>query len=146
MSYELEPTAARFEGSTQPWPLYLALGRAIDFIQEIGLANIEARVLQLVAFLRGLLETIPSLTFHTPAEPGRATGLVTCSVEGWEAEALSAHLWKNHRILTNPIQEFNALRFSVAFFNTEEELETVAQAMAEATQHVPSVFSGSGIG
>jgi selenocysteine lyase/cysteine desulfurase len=131
LRYELEPTAARFEQSTQPWPLYLALGRAIDYIQGIGLPKIEAQVQQLVSVFRTRLSEIPGLTFHTPAEPHQASGLVTCSIPGWEAEALSQHLWQSQRILTNYIQEFNALRFSVAFFNTVEELELAAQAVAD---------------
>jgi selenocysteine lyase/cysteine desulfurase len=134
MTYELEPTAARFEQSTQPWPLYLAMGRAIDYVQEIGLTDIEARVRRLVPRFRQRLAAIPGLRFHTPAHPESAAGLVTCSVPGWEAEALSQHLWQHQRILTNYIREFNALRFSVAFFNTDEELETAAVALARAAQ------------
>ena len=133
MRYELEATAARFEASTQPWPLYLALGRAIDYIQSIGLANIETRVRKLVADFRGLLSDIPGVTFHSPDEPDRSTGLVTCSVPGWEAEALGQHLWESQRVLTNFVQEFNGVRFSVAFFNTKAELQTVAAAVAEAS-------------
>lgn len=133
MRYELEATAARFEASTQPWPLYLALGRAIDYIQEIGLANIETRVRQLVAHFRGLLSVIPSLTFHSPTEPELSSGLVTCSLPDWDAEVLGQLLWNNHRVLTNFIREFNAVRFSVAFFNTQAELETVAAGVAEAS-------------
>jgi selenocysteine lyase/cysteine desulfurase len=136
MTYELESTAARFEQSTQPWPLYLALGRAIDYIQEVGLDNIQTRVRRLVAHFRETLSAIPGLTFHTPADPDLVTGLVTCSIPAWEAEALSQYLWQSQRILTNFIQEFNALRFSVAFFNTVEELEATARAMAEAA-HCP---------
>ncbi len=132
LTYELEPTAARFEQSTQPWPLYLALGRAIDYIQEIGPANIEKRVRGLVAHFRGSLSAIPGLTFHTPADSELAAGLVTCSVPGWEAEALRQHLWQTGRILINHIPEFNALRFSVAVFNTLAELDTVARALSEA--------------
>ncbi|MCP4516975.1 MAG: aminotransferase class V-fold PLP-dependent enzyme, partial [Delftia sp.] len=134
MRYELEASAARFEQSTQAWPLYLALGRAIDHIQEIGLLNVQTRVRQLVTHFRQALSTIPGLTFHSPAEPERATGLLTCSIPGWEAEALKGHLWQSQRTLTNHIQEFNALRFSVAFFNTKAELETVTEALAQAAR------------
>jgi selenocysteine lyase/cysteine desulfurase len=134
MTYALEPTAARFEQSTQPWPLYLALGRAVEYIQEIGLDPIQARVRRLVAHFRRALSTLPGLTFHSPARPEQATGLLTCTLPGWQAETLGQHLWQRHRILTNHIQEFNALRFSVAFFNTVEELETVVEALAKAVR------------
>jgi len=135
MRYTLEPTAARFEQSTQPWPLYLALGKAIDFIQEIGPASIEARGRGLVAQFREMLSGIPGLTFYTPEEPERCTGLVTCAIPGWEAEALSQHLWERGRILTNIIREWNAVRFSAAFFNTEGELETAASALLRAARN-----------
>ena len=139
MSYELEPSAARFEQSTQPWPLYLALGKAIEFIQQVGPANIEARVRGLVAQFRQMLSAVPGLTFYTPEEPERCAGLVTCAIPGWEAEMLSQHLWDRGRILTNHIQEGNAVRFSVAFFNTEDELEAAASTLLEAARTGPSV-------
>lgn len=136
MSYELEPNAARFEQSTQAWPLYLALGRAVDYIQQVGLINIQARVRHLVSHFRQALSTIPGLTFHSPVRPERATGLLTCTLPGQEAQALGQHLWQSQRILTNSIQEFNALRFSVAFFNTQEELETAAEVLARTARHL----------
>jgi L-cysteine/cystine lyase len=140
MRYELEASAARFEQSTQAWPLYLALGRAIDYLQDIGLDNIQARVRRLVGDFRQALAAIPGLTFHTPAQPHRpsvpmgeqAAGLLTCSIHGQQAEALSQQLWERQRILTNHIGEFNALRFSVAFFNTAQELQTTAETLAQA--------------
>ena len=64
----------------------------------------------------------------------QATGLLTCSIQGQPAEALSQQLWERQRILTNHIGEFNALRFSVAFFNTKRELETVAETLAQAAR------------
>jgi cysteine desulfurase/selenocysteine lyase len=132
LRYELEPSAARFEASTQAWPLYLAFGRAIDYIQGIEPTNIETQVRRLVVHFRGLLAQTPGLTFYTPTEADRSAGLVTCSVPGWEAEELKKHLWESKRILANSIRAFNALRFSVAFFNTTEELETVVGAVAAA--------------
>jgi selenocysteine lyase/cysteine desulfurase len=134
MTYELESTAARFEQSTQAWPLYLALGKAIDFIQEIGPANIEARVRGLAAQFRKMLSQVPGLTFHTPEESERCAGLLTCAIPGWEAEALSQHLWERGRILTNTIREWNAVRFSVAFFNTEGELDAAASALLKVAR------------
>jgi selenocysteine lyase/cysteine desulfurase len=134
MRYELEDSAARFEQSTQPWPLYLALGRAIDYLQDIGLDNIQTRVRRLVDDFRQALAAIPGLTFHTPAQVQQAAGLLTCSIPGQQAQALSQQLWERQRILTNYIQEFNALRFSVAFFNTAQELHTTAEILEQAAR------------
>jgi selenocysteine lyase/cysteine desulfurase len=134
MRYELEDSAARFEQSTQPWPLYLALGRAIDYLQDIGLDNIQTRVRRLVGDFRQALAAIPGLTFHTPAQAQQAAGLLTCSIPGQQAQALSQQLWERQRILTNYIQEFNALRFSVAFFNTAQELHTTAEILEQAAR------------
>lgn len=134
MRYTLEPTAARFEQSTQPWPLYLALGRAVDHIQEIGPSRIQARVRRLVAHFRERLSSIPGATFYTPEDPDLCAGLLTVAVPGWHAEALSRHLWQTRRILTNFIGEFDALRFSVAFFNTQKELDVAVEALVEAAR------------
>ncbi len=143
MRYELEPTAARFEQSTQPWPLYLALGRAVAFIRRVGLQNIQERVRGLVPRFRAMLAQVPGLTIHTPSQPDRCAGLVTCTLEGWEAEALSQYLWERERILTNHIDDWGAVRFSVAFFNTMDELEKAAQALSQAARNVTRPPAGS---
>jgi selenocysteine lyase/cysteine desulfurase len=81
-----------------------------------------------------MLSQVPGLTFHTPEESERCAGLLTCAIPGWEAEALSQHLWERGRILTNTIREWNAVRFSVAFFNTEGELDAAASALLKVAR------------
>lgn len=131
-SYQLQATAARFEQSTRPWPLYLAFGKAIDFVQGVGLEAIEQRVHVLrQGFLDGLA-AIPGITVFSPADPSIGTGLVTAAVAGWPVDDLQQRLWQQHRIITNVIREFNALRFSLAFFTAETELDAALQALAEA--------------
>ena len=128
-SYQLQTTAARFEQSTRPWPLYLAFGKSIGFIESIGLDEIEARVQALRSqFVADLLST-PGVTVLSPLEGAAGTGLITVKVEGWPCEALQARLWERHRVITNIIREFNALRFSIAFFTTEGELSLARDAI-----------------
>jgi len=129
-SYQLQDTAARFEQSTRPWPLYLAFGKAIGFIEEVGLEAIEARVQGLRRAFIDRLQAISGVTVLSPLEPALGTGLITVRVAGWPCETLQQRLWDQQRIITNVIREYDALRFSLAFFTSQEELDIAAQAIA----------------
>ena len=131
-SYQLQDTAARFEQSTRAWPLYLAFGKAIEFIEAAGLAAIEARVQGLRRDFMAHLQAIPGVTVLSPLEPALGTGLVTVRVAGMQYDALQQRLWEQQRIITNVIREFNALRFSLAFFTSLSELDTAVQAIDAA--------------
>jgi len=131
-SYQLQDTAARFEQSTRAWPLYLAFGKAIEFVEGVGLAAIEARVQRLRRDFTGQLQTIPQVTLLSPRDGALGTGLVTLRVDGWRYDALQQRLWEQQRIISNVIREFNALRFSLAFFTNQSELDTAVEAIAAA--------------
>ncbi len=132
-SYQLQHTAARFEQSTRAWPLYLAFGKAIALIEATGLAAIESRVQDLRRNFIARLQTIPGVAVLSPLEPALGTGLVTIGVAGWQYDALQQRLWQQHSIISNVIREFNALRFSLAFFTSPSELEIALNAVAAAS-------------
>lgn len=131
-AYTLPPTAARFEQSTRAWPLYLAFGKAIEFVEGVGLDAVEARVGELRRRFVAALDALPGVEVLSPADPALGTGLVTARVAGWPCEALQQQLWERHHIVTNVVREFNALRFSLAFFTSDEDLATALQALEEA--------------
>jgi selenocysteine lyase/cysteine desulfurase len=130
-TYQLQDTAARFEQSTRAWPLYLAFGKAIEFVAGVDLGAIEARVQGLRSDFVARLQAIPGVTVLSPLDPALGTGLVTVRVAGWPYDALQQRLWEQQRIITNVIREFDALRFSLAFFTSEDELNTVLRAIRE---------------
>jgi selenocysteine lyase/cysteine desulfurase len=68
----------------------------------------------------------------SPTDASLGSGLVTAAVAGWPVDDLQQRLWQQHRIITNVIREFNALRFSLAFFTSPDELDTALHALAEA--------------
>jgi selenocysteine lyase/cysteine desulfurase len=129
-SYQLQDTAARFEQSTRAWPLYLAFGKAIEFVERVGLPAIEQRVQGLRSDFIGQLRATPGVTVLSPLDPALGAGLVTVRVAGWSYDALQQRLWDQQRIITNVIREYDALRFSLAFFTSQEELDIAAQAIA----------------
>ncbi|HSN73992.1 MAG TPA: aminotransferase class V-fold PLP-dependent enzyme [Anaerolineae bacterium] len=138
-SYQLQDTAARFEQSTRAWPLYLAFGKAIEFVEGVGPTAIEARVQELRGDFIGQLRAIPGVTVLSPLDPALGTGLVTARVAGWSCDVLQQRLWEQQRIITNVIREFDALRFSLAFFTSEEELAVALQAVADAALLTPKL-------
>jgi selenocysteine lyase/cysteine desulfurase len=71
------------------------------------------------------------VTLLSPLNPALGTGLVTARVAGWPYDALQQRLWEQQRIITNVIREFDALRFSLAFFTGEDELDTALRALGE---------------
>lgn len=132
-SYRLPDTAARFEQSTRAWPLYLAFGKAIEFVEEVGLAAIEARVQGLRRDFLDQLRTTPGVAVLSPLEPALGTGLVTVRVAGWPCDALQQRLWEEQRIITNVIREFDAVRFSLAFFTAEHELRVAQETLSSSS-------------
>ena len=132
-SYQLQSTAARFEQSTRAWPLYLAFGKAVEHIEGFGLAAIEARVHALRRQFIADLDAIPGVTVLSPVDPSLGTGLVTARLAGWPFDLLQQRLWEEHRIITNVIREFDALRFSLAFFTSQAELDITLEAMNAAS-------------
>jgi L-cysteine/cystine lyase len=138
-SYQLQDTAARFEQSTRAWPLYLAFGKAIEFVEGVGPPAIEQRVQALRRNFIGHLRATPGVTVLSPLDASLGTGLVTVRVAGWSYDALQQRLWEQQRIITNVIREDNALRFSLAFFTSEEELAVAQQAVADAALLTPKL-------
>jgi cysteine desulfurase/selenocysteine lyase len=138
-SYQLQDTAARFEQSTRAWPLYLAFGKAIELIEGVGLTAIEARVQELRRDFISQLRAVPGVTVLSPLDPALGTGLVTVRVAGWSFDGLQQRLWEQQRIITNVIREYNALRFSLAFFTSEEEMALALQAIADAALLMPKL-------
>ena len=67
---------------------------------------------------------------------------MTVRVAGWPFDVLQQRLWEEHRIITNVIREFDALRFSLAFFTSEQEVEITLEAVASAV-HRASVLDAS---
>lgn len=136
-SYQLQTTAARFEQSTRPWPLYLAFGKSIDFVESVGLGEIEARVQGLRSRFTAALLAMPGITLLSPAEGALGSGLITARVAGWPCEAMQQRLWQRRHMVINIIREFNALRFSIAFFTTESELAIALDELAAALREQP---------
>jgi selenocysteine lyase/cysteine desulfurase len=84
------------------------------------------------------LATIPGVEPLTPAEPLAA--IVTTRISGWQAEEALLELSRRVQLLARALPALNALRASVAWFNTEDEIDRFALAVAELAAHTPETL------
>jgi cysteine desulfurase/selenocysteine lyase len=79
---------AKFEAGTLPIAQAIALGTAVDFVREIGMAAIREHDRQLLAYAHERLSAIPGLTIYGP-QPAHKGGIVSFSVPGLHPQDLA---------------------------------------------------------
>jgi len=133
-SYEPAPARQeKFEVSTVSPALHAGVAAAVDFLSAIGMDQIEDRWTQLTDRLRAGLRNVPGVTLVSPPGGATASGLVTFTVAGWEPLAVVDEFWKQERAVIRAVVQPPAVRVSVDFFNTEDEIDRVidlVQALA----------------
>jgi selenocysteine lyase/cysteine desulfurase len=88
--YQLRNDARRYELYEKNRALTLGLGKAIEYALNIGLDRIWGRIQYLSALLRAQLAQIDGVTVHDFGE--RQCGIVTFSVDGFDAAAIKSRL------------------------------------------------------
>lgn len=72
----------KFEAGTPNIAGAIALGAAIDFLNEIGLDNIHQHEAELVAYVLPKLLAIEGLTVYGPQDPAHHTGVLAFNLDG----------------------------------------------------------------
>jgi len=102
---------------------------AIKFINNAGVASIEERNLDLSTIMKQALLNVPGITVLSPLDRQDSTGLVTIAIDGMTPEEAVIRLWEEHRIVCRQVSFPPGVRISLHFFNTEEEVEQVVEAV-----------------
>jgi isopenicillin-N epimerase len=124
--------ALEFEGTrdTCPW---LAVPEAIDFQAGLGWANVRGRIAELAAAVRRRLDGHAGLRLATPAD-SRLSGAMTAFWlrPGRNAEDLRKRLWERQiEAVVNEWPDGLMLRVSTHFYNTEGEVDRLAECLRE---------------
>lgn len=137
-SFEISPGARRFESWESSVAGRIGLGVAVSYALEIGLAEIEARVTELAARLRGELAGLPGVTVRDLGR--RKCGIVTFTVDGVAAGQVQQQL-SAQRINVSTSGAASArydlparglsevVRASVHYYNTGGELDQLCRAV-----------------
>jgi selenocysteine lyase/cysteine desulfurase len=123
--------AAKYELSSFNGPLMAGASAAVDFLTSVGMQEIAARITLLSDRLRAGLTAIPGVDLVSPAGGALACGLVVFVVIGKPSGPIAHWLWERHKVVLRPAAEPPSLRASVDFFNTEEEVDDLLDAVKQ---------------
>ncbi len=127
--YELLPSAARFEFGTRALADFHGFGRAVAWLEDLGLDRVLARVEELAGFAAEAARRSPTLSLASPETAEDASGIVVVRLpEGCDALALYRDLGEEG-ILASPVRDERDFRLSVHFFNTREEISVALNAI-----------------
>jgi L-cysteine/cystine lyase len=131
--------ARRFEATGFHRPSVVGMARSIGWLSMfIGLEFVYRRGQALAAAAADRLAAIPGVTVLTPRH-AMAT-LVTFRIAGWSAQAALDELGSRVFAIARTIETLDAVRISVGFYNTEEELERFAAAVELLAAHTPETL------
>jgi selenocysteine lyase/cysteine desulfurase len=122
--YQLKPGAPRFEvGTTNPAP-HVALVKAMETIDDVGLDTVERRIDSLAS---RLVEGLPEDRLYSPADP--ETGLVSFRVD--DPERAVERLRERDVVVRAIPDPDDAVRASLHVCNTEADVDHLLDALDE---------------
>jgi selenocysteine lyase/cysteine desulfurase len=104
----------------------------------VGLPWAHERAARLARIAADRLATTPGVTLVTPRQ--RMATLVAFRVAGWTADEVAKALGRRAHAIVRSIPGLDAVRLSVAFFNTDDELRRVLDAVEELAAHTPATL------
>jgi cysteine desulfurase/selenocysteine lyase len=127
----------KFEAGTPNTAGFTGLGAAIDYLSGIGMDNIAAREHELLDYATPRLEAIPGLRIFGAA-PDKAA-VISFLIDGVHAHDLATLLdqegvaVRSGHHCAHPLMQFYGVaatcRASLAFYNTEAEIDTLVEAI-----------------
>jgi L-cysteine/cystine lyase len=133
------PDGRRFESSGFHRPSVAGMARSIGWLSMfVGLDFVYRRGLATAAAIAARLGTIDGVTVLTP--PDRMGTLITFRIAGWPAQAALEELGARVFAIARTIASLDAVRLSVGFFSSDEELERLAVAVELLAAHTPETI------
>ena len=128
---ELAAGGRRFEFATRNESIWTGMAAALDWLEQLGWAAVEERIAALtLRFKTGLVE-IPGVEMLSPREWAHSSGLVSCRIAGQGPRDLARKLMEVQPlpIRTRVVDEMNAIRFALAYFITEDEVDRALEVL-----------------
>ncbi|UCG89866.1 MAG: aminotransferase class V-fold PLP-dependent enzyme [Candidatus Heimdallarchaeota archaeon] len=118
MELKYATTARKFEYSTSAYGVKIGLTESINYLQKIGIKNIQTHNLNLIDILKQELASIERIEIISPEKCG---SIVTFTIEGKESKKIGKKLCSLRRPVELTIRQ-NMLRVSPHIYNTDEDI------------------------
>lgn len=112
-------------------PRIVALDAAVDFLQMIGIDNVEARVRTLASHAKAELAKLPDVQIKTNREPELSAGVVKFRLSKVPTRRAYDTLWEKNRIALamTASGDSEGLRLSPHIYNSLEEIDRAVAAV-----------------
>ena len=123
-----------------PRTALLGLARSVGWLEMyVGLEWAFERTARLVAWVAEQLAAVEGVGLLAP--PDSLAGIVTFRLPpAWASEEAADELGRRVFAIVPPVAGHNALRASLSWFNSEEELSRFVGAVAELARHTPATL------
>ncbi len=139
----------RFEAGTPNIEGVIGLGKAIDYLQALGMAQVRAHEVELLDYALRRLGDVPGVTLFGPPDPQSRGGVVSFDLEGVHphdiGQVLDSHgvaVRTGHHCAQPVMAALDVpatARASFYIYNTTEEVDALAEAISDAARF----FGGS---
>lgn len=142
--YDLEKIPERFEAGTPNISGTIGLGASIEYVEDIGIKNIEEHGKKLVEYTLNRLED-KNIEYYGPKDPDIHKDLVSFNIEGIEPHDVAAYLDEIGNIMTRSghhcaipairnnldLEGLGTVRASYHVYNTKEEIDKMIETLEE---------------
>jgi cysteine desulfurase/selenocysteine lyase len=140
--YRLDKSSMRLEAGTPAIAEAIGLGAAVDYLQRIGMENIESYEKELARQMYEGFKEIPKVEIYGP-EPKDKIGITAFNVENLNPHDVALALDVSADIMVrsghhcalpltkNLIRKTGSVRASGYFYNTKEEIDKLVSAVGE---------------
>ncbi|WP_042277477.1 aminotransferase class V-fold PLP-dependent enzyme [[Clostridium] dakarense] len=132
----------KYESGTHNTPGIVGLNEGIKFIFEEGIENIRSHEEELCQYMLDKLESIPNLTIYGPKDSKKRAAVISININNIDSGEITFLLDSEYDIATrsgihcSPLAhstlgtlEQGAVRFSLGYFNTKEDIDKAIEAL-----------------
>lgn len=132
----LQADARRFMVTNYHRPSIVGMARAIGWLSMfVGLEFVFRRGAEMAHRAADLLAAVDGVTLLTPRD--RMAGLVSFRIAGWEPQAALDELQSRTFAILRTLPLVDALRISVGFWTTNDELDRFVEGVRLVAAHTP---------
>ncbi len=138
--FSVKKSPEKFEAGTPNIPGVIGLGAAVEYVDKVGISNIENHERKLTQKLLKRLDEIEKVDYYGPDKSKDRGSLVSFNISGKDSTTTAMLLDKYYNICVRsgyhcsmPGQKLlgisGSVRASFALYNTEEEIDLLADAI-----------------